>query len=59
MKFGGKKMSKRFGIMLDMSRNAVMNVDEVKNLAVVLKKMGYNMIQLYMFIENRTKFHES
>lgn len=38
---------KRFGVMLDMSRNAVMKVDEVKKLASVLKSFGYNMIQLY------------
>ena len=38
---------KRFGVMLDMSRNAVMKPDEVKNYARVLKSMGYNMIQLY------------
>lgn len=38
---------KRFGVMLDMSRNAVMKPDEVKNLAKILKDMGYNMIQLY------------
>ena len=41
-------MAKRFGVMLDMSRNAVMKPEQVKELAVVLKKMGYNMIQLYM-----------
>ncbi|MBR6681207.1 MAG: beta-N-acetylhexosaminidase [Clostridia bacterium] len=38
---------KRFGVMLDMSRNAVMKPDEVKNYARVLKSLGYNMIQLY------------
>ena len=38
---------KRFGVMLDMSRNAVMKPQEVKNLAKILKDMGYNMIQLY------------
>ena len=38
---------KRFGVMLDMSRNAVMKPEEVKNYARVLKSMGYNMIQLY------------
>ena len=38
---------KYFGVMLDMSRNAVMKPSEVKNFANILKKMGYNMIQLY------------
>ena len=38
---------KRFGVMLDMSRNAVMKPEEVKNYACVLKSLGYNMIQLY------------
>ena len=38
---------KRFGVMLDMSRNAVMKPEEVKKFATVLKSMGYNMIQLY------------
>ena len=38
---------KRFGVMLDMSRNAVMRPSEVKNFASVIKSFGYNMIQLY------------
>ena len=38
---------KRFGVMMDMSRNGVMRVEEVKNIATILKQMGYNMIQLY------------
>ena len=38
---------KRFGTMLDMSRNAVMKPSEVKNFAKILKSFGYNMIQLY------------
>lgn len=38
---------KRFGVMLDMSRNAVMKPQQVKDYACILKKMGYNMIQLY------------
>ena len=33
--------------MLDMSRNAVMKPQEVKNFARTIKKLGYNMIQLY------------
>lgn len=40
-------MAKRFGVMLDMSRNAVMRPSEVKKLALLLKSFGYNMIQLY------------
>ena len=39
---------KRFGVMLDMSRNAVMKPEEVKCFAKVLKGFGYNMLQLYM-----------
>ena len=38
---------KRFGAMLDCSRNAVMKVDEVKKFASVLKSFGYNAILLY------------
>ena len=33
--------------MLDMSRNAVMKPEEVKKFAATIKKLGYNMIQLY------------
>ena len=40
-------MAKRFGIMLDCSRNAMMKIDEMKKLISTLKAMGYNMIQLY------------
>ena len=40
-------MAKRFGVMLDMSRNAVMKPEELKRLACVLHSFGYNMIQLY------------
>ncbi len=40
-------MAKRFGVMLDMSRNAVMRPEQVKEFAATIKKMGYNMIQLY------------
>ena len=38
---------KRFGVMLDMSRNAVMKPEEIKNFARIIKSFGYNMIQLY------------
>ena len=40
-------MAKRFGVMLDMSRNAVMKPEQVKAFAATIKKLGYNMIQLY------------
>ena len=40
-------MKKYFGVMLDMSRNAVMKPSEVVNYAKILKSFGYNMIQLY------------
>ena len=38
---------KRFGVMLDMSRNGVMKVDEVINFARIIKSFGYNIIELY------------
>ena len=38
---------KYFGVMLDMSRNAVMKVEQVKKFARYLKSFGYNMLQLY------------
>ena len=37
-----------FGVMLDVSRNAVMSVDELKRFICVLEKLGYNCLQLYM-----------
>ena len=40
-------MKKYFGVMLDMSRNAVMKPSEVVAYAKILKSFGYNMIQLY------------
>ena len=39
--------NKRFGVMLDVSRNAVMNLEEIKNYIDTLYSIGYNMIQLY------------
>ncbi len=36
-----------FGVMLDMSRNAVMSVKALKKYFAVLKKMGYNCVMLY------------
>jgi len=38
----------RFGVMIDCSRNAVMTVEQVKSFILVLKKMGYDQVQLYM-----------
>ena len=38
---------KRFGAMLDCSRNAVMKVEEVKRFASTLKTFGYNTLLLY------------
>ena len=36
-----------FGVMIDMSRNAVMSVDGLKRFLTILKKMGYNCAMLY------------
>ena len=38
---------KYFGVMLDVSRNAVMTVDTLKWYLPLLKKMGYNCVFLY------------
>ncbi len=38
---------KRFGLMMDMSRNSVMNLPSLKKLAPALADMGYNFIMLY------------
>ena len=35
------------GVMIDCSRNAVMNVPSLKKFIDYLSKMGYNMLQLY------------
>ena len=40
-------MEKMLGFMLDCSRNAVMKPAEVKEFALLLKKMGYNTLMLY------------
>lgn len=40
-------MEKMFGVMIDCSRSAVMNVATIKNFANILKRMGYNTIMLY------------
>ena len=41
------KNFKTFGVMLDMSRNAVMKVDALKKYMQTIKKLGYNAILLY------------
>ncbi len=41
------KNGKYFGVMLDVSRNAVMKPQQVKEFASIIQKMGYNMLQLY------------
>ena len=38
------KNFKTFGVMLDMSRNAVKTVDELKRFLPLLRKMGYNIV---------------
>ena len=38
---------KRFGVMLDVSRNGVMKVSEVKKYIDYLVRMGYNTLELY------------
>ena len=38
---------KTFGVMLDMSRNAVMNLEELKRYISVISRMGYNSLFLY------------
>ena len=36
-----------FGVMIDCSRNAVMNVPTVKRFCDIIAKMGYNTLMLY------------
>ncbi len=38
---------KNFGVMLDVSRNAVMNVETLKTFINCLEKMGYDTLELY------------
>ena len=38
---------KKFGVMIDCSRNGVMRVDEIKNFIRIVAKMGYNTFMLY------------
>lgn len=40
-------MNKTFGIMIDCSRSAVMNIETIKSYANIIKKMGYNTLMLY------------
>ena len=42
-----KTTYKRFGVMLDCSRNAVMKVQTVKRFIDHLQMMGYNALELY------------
>ncbi len=42
------KKFRRFGAMLDCSRNGVMRVSEVMYMIDCLRKMGYNTLELYM-----------
>ena len=41
------KNYKHFGVMMDISRNAVMKVEELKKFIDVIVKMGYNTLELY------------
>ncbi len=41
------KKFETFGVMIDLSRNAVMTVDAMKRYFLILKKMGYNCAFLY------------
>ena len=44
---GMKKHFDTFGVMIDMSRNAVMSMDGLKRFLPLIKKMGYNTLMLY------------
>ncbi len=41
------KKPRTLGVMIDMSRNAVMNLPALKRFLTLLKKMGYNCVMLY------------
>lgn len=41
------KNTKTLGVMIDMSRNAVMSIDGLKRFLPLLRKMGYNTVMLY------------
>ena len=38
---------KRYGVMLDCSRNGVMKVEQAKRFIDYLEKIGYNTLELY------------
>ena len=40
-------MENMLGVMVDCSRNAVMNVASVKKFAKLIRSMGYNTLMLY------------
>jgi len=42
-----KMLFNKLGVMIDCSRNSVMNITSLKDTMKLLKKMGYNTIQLY------------
>ncbi len=42
-----KQTFNTFGVMIDMSRNAVMSMEGLKRFLPLLKKMGYNCVMLY------------
>lgn len=42
-----KKSNSTLGVMIDMSRNAVMSLDGIKRFLKIIKKMGYNCAMLY------------
>ena len=42
-----KKTFDTLGVMIDMSRNAVMSMDGLKHFLSLLRKMGYNCVMLY------------
>ncbi len=41
------KKARTFGVMIDLSRTAIMNVEALKDYLKILSKMGYNMAMLY------------
>ena len=41
---------KRFGVMLDNSRNAVMKPEKIKEFVSILSNMGYNTLMLILKI---------
>lgn len=43
-----EKIFNKLGVMIDCSRNAVMNIDSLKKFITIIKKMGYNQVHLYM-----------